>query len=1112
MTGFFAGRMDYLFFLYGLSFLLLAAMVHGLGRRSGDAMPWRWLAGFGLLHGGNEWLDLLALALGDDPRFVAIRLALMAASFVCLLEFGRRATAVLVGRTPGRWIALLLLVLAALGGLAGPAGLNAGIRYALGFTGGLWAAWALWRYRDRAGFGRVALGVAAAGMALYAVAAGAVVPKSAFFPAEIVNHDAFLAATTAPIQLVRGLLAGVIALAFWRFTETGSRCAATDPAHWPRENLLLPLLGGVLAAGWLATDWVGRSTVLEQTGQVLNLAKAGAAAINERRVRNLAGADSDLGHPDYLRLKEQLTRLRAATEGVRFYYLVRQSGGRIVFLVDSEPPGSPDQSPPGQVYEEAAPALWEVFASGQAAFEGPETDRWGTWFSGLAPLADETGQTVAVLGVDIAAGRWLDLVARNRLAPILLTALLSALLLFLFAAQRRNREALAALGEREQRLSKIATQIPGMVYQFKLFRDGRSCLPYVSEGIRRIFRLEPEAVRDDGGVFFAVVHAEDRERIKNSIIESARTLQQWKCEFRVVFADGSVEWSYGNAIPQRERDGGVLWHGFITDISEQKQTEAALSQAKEEAEAANRAKSEFLANMSHEIRTPMNGIIGMTGLLLDSRLTPEQRQHAEIVRSSAEALLGIINEILDFSKIEAGKLELEILDFDPRATVEDAAEMLAVKAQEKGLELTCLIDPDVPALLRGDPGRLRQILVNLVGNAVKFTDRGEIAVRGRVAAVEGGRFTLAFEVADTGVGIPADRLPALFSSFVQADGSTTRKYGGTGLGLAIAKRLSELMGGQIGVKSVEGQGSTFWFEVVFERAMGPAPIRSGRKADLTDLKVLVVDDHPTNRLLVTTLLKSWRCRCEEANHADEALVKLQAAARAGDPFAIVLLDMQMPAVDGAELGRRIKANPDIGQARLIMMTSMGQRGDAAKLERIGFSAYLTKPLRQSQLRACLELVLGAGRQPDEPSSVRIVTRHMIAESTQSQVVRILLAEDNAINQRVALSMLKKVGYQADVVANGLEAIAALRKTAYDLVLMDCQMPELDGYEATRKIREPDSGVIWPRVPIIAMTANAMKGDREKCLDAGMDDYVAKPVQWRELAEVIERWLARGKSR
>ena len=718
------------------------------------------------------------------------------------------------------------------------------------------------------------------------------------------------------------------------------------------------------------------------------------------------------------------------------------------------------------------------------------------------------GQPVAVMEVDIAAGHWLELIARIRLAPILITLLLATLLLALFLARRRDRATLAALQEREQRLGKIASQVHGVLYQFRQFPDGRVCFPYISEGIRRVFGLEPEAVRDDASPVFVLIHPDDRERVAESLAESARTLQQWKCEYRVRFADERVEWRYGNAIPQREPDGGVLWHGFTTDITEQKHNEAALHRAREAAEAANRAKSEFLANMSHEIRTPMNGVIGMTGLLLDSELTAEQRHYAEIVRTSGEALLAIINDILDFSKIEAGKLDLETLDFDLRVTVEDTVEMLAIRAHEKGLELSCLIEPTVPCLLRGDPGRLRQVLVNLVGNALKFTHRGEVIIRVNRLTEDADHAILSFKVSDTGIGIPADRLGVLFAPFVQADGSTTRQYGGTGLGLAISRQLVELMGGQIGVDSTPGQGSTFWFTVRLSKQADNQPIPEEKWAELEGFKVLVVDDHETNRLLVTALLNSWRCRFAEATEADTALALLREAAQTGDPFQVALLDMQMPGVDGAELGWRIKNCPEVSQTPLVMMTSIGQRGDAVRFQQIGFAGYFTKPVRQSHLRACLAMIRGRLSRDRELAADRLITQHLIGEVARRRV-RILLAEDNAVNQRVALAMLKKLGYRADVVANGLEAIAALRDIPYDLVLMDCQMPELDGYEATRQIRAPDSGVLRPTVPIVAMTAHAMKGDREKCLEAGMDDYIAKPVQRGELAETLERWLAGG---
>ena len=685
--------------------------------------------------------------------------------------------------------------------------------------------------------------------------------------------------------------------------------------------------------------------------------------------------------------------------------------------------------------------------------------------------------------------------------------LLSARFLLL-AARRRAGAALEALREREQRLGKIASQVPGVVYQFKRFPDGRMGFPYASEGSRWIFRLDPEAIRDHADAVFALIHPDDRERVNESLAESARTLDIWKCEYRVRFADESVEWRYGNAMPQREPDGSVLWHGFTTDITEQKHNEAALNRAREAAEAASRAKSEFLANMSHEIRTPMNGVIGMTGLLLDSELNAEQRQYAEIVRTSGEALLAIINDILDFSKIEAGKLDLETLDFDLRATVEDTIEMLAIRAHEKGLGLNCLIDPTIPYLLRGDPGRLRQVLVNLVGNALKFTHRGEVIIRANRLAEDADHATLTFKVSDTGIGISPDRQGALFAPFVQEDGSTSRKYGGTGLGLAISRQLVELMGGQIGVDSAPGQGSTFWFTVRFGKQADHQPIPEDEWADLEGLKVLVVDDHDTNRLLVTALLNSWRCRFAEAAEANVALAILREAARVGDPFQVALLDMQMPDVDGAELGRRIKACPEVSQTPLVMMTSMGQRGDAARFQRIGFAGYFAKPVRQSHLRACLATIRGRLSRDRELAADRLITQHLIGEAARRRV-RILLAEDNAVNQRVALAMLKKLGYRADAVANGLEAIAALRDIPYDLVLMDCQMPELDGYEATRRIRAPGCGVLRPTAPIVAMTANAMKGDREKCLEAGMDDYITKPVQLKELAEVLERWLAGG---
>jgi CheY-like chemotaxis protein/HPt (histidine-containing phosphotransfer) domain-containing protein len=475
------------------------------------------------------------------------------------------------------------------------------------------------------------------------------------------------------------------------------------------------------------------------------------------------------------------------------------------------------------------------------------------------------------------------------------------------------------------------------------------------------------------------------------------------------------------------------------------------------------------------------------------------------VRSSGEALLTVINDILDFSKIEARKLDLEILDFNLRTTLEDVAELLAVKAQEKGLELTCLIDPGTPLWLRGDPGRLRQILVNLGGNAVKFTPRGLVTIRAVLASQDDHSTMIRFAVTDTGIGIPPDRVDALFSPFTQLDGSTTRKFGGAGLGLSISKQLVGLMGGRIGVESREGKGTTFSFTACFEKQPEDMQHTAEVFMDLEGVRVLVVDDHEVNRLLATTLARSWGCRVDEASEGKSALSMLRAAARDNDPFQAALLDMQMPGMEGKELGRLIKSDPECRDTVLIMMTSLGQRGEASLLKAIGFAAYLTKPIRQEQLHDCLALALGRKNEDGAGTDRRLITRHVLAEA-YLRGARILLAEDNITNQQVAVAMLGKLGCRVDVAANGKEAVEALRTIPYDLVLMDCHMPEMDGYEATRCIRDPGSGVLDHTIPVIAMTARAMADDRRLCLETGMNDHLPKPVDPEALAQILGKWL------
>ncbi len=607
-----------------------------------------------------------------------------------------------------------------------------------------------------------------------------------------------------------------------------------------------------------------------------------------------------------------------------------------------------------------------------------------------------------------------------------------------------------------------------------------------------------------------------------------KELERHRSHLSEIVQERTAELSHANTRLQEEiHEREAISQQVLEMATDLKDKNEELAISRDTAMEAAKAKSDFLAAMSHEIRTPMNGILGMTGLLLDTELTHNQRYLANTVQGSAEALLSLLNDILDFSKIEAGKLELETLDFDLRATIENCLDLLAERAAVKHLELTGLIFPDVPTHLRGDPGRLRQILLNLLGNAIKFTDQGEVTVQILLAEDHDDHVELRFHVWDTGMGIPPEVTPKLFQAFTQADSSTTRKYGGTGLGLAICQQLVNLMGGQIGVESQPSEWSLFWFSLPFHKPSVPVGTGWTPRPDLHGIRVCCIDDNQTNLFLLQSYTKEWGMDSCIFQDPEGGFQALKGHATESRPFDIAIVDRKFPTSDGLELGRRIKDEPLIAGTKLVLLTSVGEKGEASDAQKAGFDAYLPKPIHKRDLHDILATALGCSEDTLSQKGKPLITRHLVNESRRFLRKKILIADDHTINQQLMVLLLEKLGYASDVVQNGQEAVEAFQAHEYDLVLMDCQMPQMDGFDATRRIRELEEQSAQgmkadsrfsetllntthshsPRIPIIALTANAMPGDREQCLQAGMDDYLSKPVSPEDLSAILTQWLS-----
>ena len=653
-----------------------------------------------------------------------------------------------------------------------------------------------------------------------------------------------------------------------------------------------------------------------------------------------------------------------------------------------------------------------------------------------------------------------------------------------------------------QMLRTVIDSLPDLIY----FKDTQSRFLLANPAQREFISGNPEkdVIGLTDAAFFPEENAVTFIRDEQEIIRTGVPVVS-QAE-RMHDAAGNDVWILTTKVPFRDKDGSVKGIiGIGRNVTAQKQIEAELIQSRAQAEAANRAKSEFLANMSHEIRTPLNGVIGMTELALDTELTAEQREYLETVKLSAGALLTVINDILDFSKIEAGKIDIETIGLDLRECVETTLKTLALRADEKGIELLCDIADDVPASVRGDSVRLGQMLTNLVGNAIKFTNDGQVAVKVEVESKYSQSTLLHFVVSDTGIGIPKEKQKAIFESFTQADTSTTREFGGTGLGLTITSRLAAMMGGKIWVESEPGKGSEFHFTISV--SAGTEQIHQPESDLPYDLlrgtRVLVVDDNETNRRILDRMLTRWEMRPTSVEGGADALRELVSACELGDPYRLVLTDMHMPGMDGFGLVERIRNQNEIATATVMMLSSGARRGEMARFRELGLFAYLVKPVRQSELRDAIARALD--RRDPQNASIIVPPAQERRFPKSATALHVLLAEDNPVNQRLGSRLLEKRGHRVTIANNGQEALNLLDRTSYDLVLMDVQMPLVDGLEATRVIRDREKGT-GTHQPIVALTAHAVKGDEERCREAGMDGYLAKPIRPQELDAVLEAYV------
>ena len=1114
--------MDYLYFLYGFSFIILSSVCFLLSKKETDSLPWAMLGFFGLTHGLAEWLAILPFSFGSVEYILPIHTILLTLSFFLLLEFSRKGIERLSGKLQSRWIYLLPALATASGFFwDGLAGLDSMSRYFVGFPGAICASAAFYLLSRKEESTRRFLMVAAYAGALYAVVSGLVVPPLPMFPASLINEDSFRQTLGFPVQLLRTFVALIVAFTVWGYLDTTRRLEASKyglkpiPSHVPQ---LFTALMVICLCGWFATRQVHEYAENEQREDLLGRTAAVASVIDTTRMINFSGTPRDLQSPDWNFLNRQLTNIGRVQRDIRYVYILGQRNERIVFFIDTETARRPypvqDAKSIGQEYRTAPTLMKGLFENGKGLVIGPYQDAWGSFVSAFVPLPVPGMSRKFVLGMDVNDPRWEEEIARHRLAPIGITLAVSTLLIVMFLIIQRARES-------EQQILWAQAMMRQAKSEWETSVDAIDELVVVLNAEGRIMRINRAMERWNlGNVKDAVglslhdlLHgsscADEACQLKIAIEEaiaasSVHVSQHLELVDKFMNKTLDIQFtSISVKTAKYQQAMSPVTVIVVQDITKRWRMEKAILQAKSEAEAANKTKTEFLASMSHEIRTPMNAIIGMADLLKDTDLNPEQEHYVSVFGSAGENLLSLINDILDFSKVESGMITLESIAFNLTDVIDRLCEVMAIRAHKKEIELTYRIAPDTPVGLIGDPGRLRQIIINLIGNAIKFTEAGEVFLSVDFLPSESPQqCLLEFKVRDSGIGISADKINVIFERFTQADASTTRQYGGTGLGLAISRQLVELMGGRLTVESDLGKGTTFSFTLPFDFQTEITVEQAKEEMDIRNVHTIVIDDNATNRLILKEMLTRWGAIVEEADGGGKGLAMLEKAKADGNPFRLILLDCRMPGLDGFGVADSISQNAELAGLTVMMLTSDNRNSDVARARELGFSDYLVKPVKKMELEKAIRIALAKEAFPVR----KAVQQSDELEEAEYRPLHILIVEDTEDNRLLVGAFLKKMPYSLDYAENGQVGLEMFKTQGpYDMVLMDMQMPVMDGYTAVREIRAWEEKEKKTRTAIIALTAYAMIGDVQRSLDSGCDSHLSKPIKKMELIQAISQF-------